>query len=228
MITKLIDHRQQAERSASDARQMRQAIRAYGEFIASLRLWIWFVTITIRDWQCATAHIADRENTSAYQQCVSDPRIATWQPSRRGFHDGDPACDFVRSMIMNFFEQLQIAAGKPIAWVMAEDFGRIAGRFHCHALVDGVGDLNTDYWRGEAFRRFGISRIDPYEPSRGAARYLARNALSANGNLHFGGTLAGLEIDTGATREVGRVVIARSADVPSPLFHLTLGRKRIR
>jgi hypothetical protein len=225
----LTDHRQEQERRASDARRYRRVIKEYGSFIAWLRLWVWFVTITFRDWPGAVAPTANRElETSSTQSCDPDPRIGTWQPSQRGFHHGDPGSDLTRTMIKQFFTDVQQAAGRAISWVIAEDYGRLAGRFHAHALVDGVEDLDIDHWRAEACRRFGISRIAPYDPLRGAARYLARNALSANGNLHFGGTLAGLEIDTGATREVGRVVIARSADVPSPLFHLTLGRKRIR
>jgi len=226
---KLTDHRQEQERRASDARRYRRVISEYGSFLASLRFWTWFMTITLRDWPSATARMADRERVSTYQRCEADRRIDAWAPSRRGsMYSNNPTCDFVRHTITDFLQELQIAAGEPNAWVMAEDFGRIAGRWHCHALVDGVDDLDIDSWRAEAFRRFGISRIEPYDASRGAARYISRNALTEHGNLHFGGALAGLEIDTAVTREVGRVVIAKSAEVPSQLFHLTLGRRRIR
>ena len=227
----LPDHRQEQERRASAARCYRRVISEYGSFLAWLRFWAWFMTITLRDWPSATAPMATREpvNTSRHQRCEADRRIDSWTPSRRGgMYSNDPACDLVRRKIIDFLQELQIAAGGPIAWVMAEDFGRINGRWHAHALVDGVGDLDIDYWRAEALGRFGISRIEPYDPSRGGAWYLAKNGLSEHGNLHFGGALAGLEIDTGATREVGRVVIARSADVPSALYHMSLGRRRIR
>ena len=224
----LPDHRRQQELSASAARRQRQVVPIYGDFIATLRIWVWFLTITLRDRQSATARMAEGALVKTrYQCCDPDPRIADWMPTRHGLRQHDPTCDAMRTQIAEFFGDLQRAAGTDAAWIIAEDFGR-GNRFHCHAVVDGVEDLDIDHWRAEASRRFGISRIEPYDPMRGGARYLAKNGLRETGNLHFGGTLADLEIDAVATQAVGRVIVAKSADMPSQLYHMTLGRRRKR
>src|SRR5690242_17504309 len=51
-----------------------------------------------------------------------------------------------RAAVERYLQELQEAAGNPIAWVMAEDLGKIGGRYHCHLLVDGVGHLSRKSW----------------------------------------------------------------------------------
>jgi Phage integrase family len=53
--------------------------------------------------------------------------------------------------------------GKQIGWILAEEFGRIGGRYHCHMLVTGVGRERRKFWWSEAFRRFGRSEIRPFD-----------------------------------------------------------------
>jgi len=81
--------------------------------------------------------------------------------------------------------------GKQIGWILAEEFGRIGGRYHCHMLVTGVGRERRKFWWSEAFRRFGRSEIRPFDPQRAAAFYAAKYAAKQLGEIQFGGLLSG-------------------------------------
>ncbi len=81
--------------------------------------------------------------------------------------------------------------GKQIGWILAEEFGRIGGRHHCHMLVTGVGKERRKFWWNEAFRRFGRSEIRPFDPRKAAAFYAAKYAAKQLGQIQFGGLLAG-------------------------------------
>jgi hypothetical protein len=132
------------------------------------------------------------------------------------------------SRVEMFLSDLQAAAGKPICWVIGEELGRVGGRVHCHLLISGVAHLCPDDWRAEAHRRFGFARIEPYDPSRRGAYYVAKS-VSAGGNIHFGGK--GFECDlsllqqrhaVSRTREALEIV--KSADLQRAFFKLSLGR----
>lgn len=82
-------------------------------------------------------------------------------------------------------------AGPDFAYVIAEEFGDLGGRFHSHLLVSGVSALRRDFWWREAFRRFGRSRIEPCEKARAASFYTAKYAAKQLGDLHFGGLFQG-------------------------------------
>lgn len=132
-----------------------------------------------------------------------------------------------------------LAGGANVGWVLAEEFGRAGGRWHAHGMVSGVDALNRRFWWSEAFRRFGRTRIEPFDPERGAAFYAAKYAAKQLGRIHFGGMLSGVELsrmfhegrfrrweDTlpesapVATKEC----VARSADMPRDYFRMTLRR----
>src|SRR5215472_4531007 len=122
----------------------------FGEFIAGLVPWSWFVNpISFRD----------------------DWRNAHRRPDWLSRKSGPPYPDEVLAYMKEFLGDVEKQAGHPIGWVIAEEFGRLGGRFHCHALVTGVGELRRDFWWQEAFRRFGRTRIDPFDPGWGAAHY---------------------------------------------------------
>lgn len=126
-------------------------------------------------------------------------------------------------------------AGRPIAYMLAEEFGRHGGRWHCHLLVTGVSHLRRDFWWREAYRRFGRARIEPFNPARGAAFYTAKYAAKSLGALHFGGEFEGQETrrtgqqfelqssNFGGRRRAGYEVV-RSDDVPKDFFRMGLSR----
>lgn len=152
----LQDHAREVERRASERRNRRISARAYGEWIARLASWDWFI------------------NPFSFRV--------------------EPVPDAAIAQIEEFFGLVQREAAQPIGWMIAEEFGRLGGRFHCHALVAGVGGLQRKFWWREAFRRFGRTRIEPFDRERGAAFYASKYATKERGKLHFGGTLAGVDL----------------------------------
>jgi hypothetical protein len=95
------------------------------------------------------------------------------------------------------------AGAADVGWVIAEEFGGLGGRWHAHGLISGVSRLERKFWWREAFRRFGRTRIEPFDPERAGAFYAAKYAAKALGKIHFGGTLAGIELSR-VMRENGR------------------------
>jgi hypothetical protein len=71
-------------------------------------------------------------------------------------------CALIRLRI--FDDRLQVVrtiATRAIGWVIAEEFGRLGGRWHVHLLVRGVTHLRRRRWWRRAFKRFGRARIEP-------------------------------------------------------------------
>jgi hypothetical protein len=157
----LTDHVELQERQGRERASRVMLPRVWGEFIAGLAAWSWFVTITFKN---------------------------------SGYKGAAPASDFALDRISEWLADLQAAAGgRPIGWVLAEEFGRLGGRWHCHLLICGVSHLQRRFWWSEAFRRFGRTRIEPFNHEQGAAFYTAKYAAKALGEIHFGGFLAGHE-----------------------------------
>ena len=174
-------------------RQRRELPRAFGEFMADLADWDWFINpISFRD---------------------DGPK-------------GPPPPDLALARIREYFERIQRAASKPVGWVTGEEFGKLGGRYHCHGLVTGVADQHRKFWWAEAFRRFGRTRIEPFDRDRGAAFYAAKYAAKQLGGLHFGGTLAGIDLSDFeiSSSHGGKQTVIRSAEVPKEFFRMGLGR----
>lgn len=97
--------------------------------------------------------------------------------------------------IAEWLADIQALAGaSAVGWVIAEEFGALGGRWHAHGLVSGVARLERKFWWQEAFRRFGRTRIEPFNPDRAGAFYAAKYTAKALGTIHFGGTLSGVEL----------------------------------
>lgn len=60
-----------------------------------------------------------------------------------------------------FYFDIRTAATAAIGWVIAEEFGRLGGRWHVHLLIKGVHKLRRKKWWRRAFFRFGRTRIEP-------------------------------------------------------------------
>ena len=67
---------------------------------------------------------------------------------------GDP-------VTFHHYEDIRKVATATIGWVIAEEFGRVGGRWHLHLLIRGVQHLRRKKWWKRAFRRFGRNRIEP-------------------------------------------------------------------
>ena len=137
------------------------------------------------------------------------------------------------------------AGGKQIGWLLAEEFGRIGGRYHCHLLVTGVVNQTRKFWWREAFRRFGRSEIRPFDREQAAAFYAAKYAAKQLGFVHFGGTLDGkllhqfahaadgrrewrdaLNVSSAGSKTHG--VVSPSVDLERDFYRLTFNRGRKR
>ena len=66
------------------------------------------------------------------------------------------------------------AAGLPIAWFRADEYGPLGGRLHLHALVSNVGHLRRLTWMDRWDARNGYARILKFDPEKGAAYYCAK------------------------------------------------------
>ena len=136
-----------------------------------------------------------RELPRAFGELFRDLAPWDWFVNPISFRDdganGPPAPDLALARISEYFDLVQRATSKPVGWVIGEEFGKLGGRYHCHALVTGVADQHRKFWWAEAFRRFGRTRIEPFDPQRAATFYAAKYAAKQLGGLHFGGTLAG-------------------------------------
>lgn len=174
-----------------------------------------------------------RQRITDYGDFLSTLRDWSWFGTftYRSQHPSDyrlPRRDWALAKAREFLHQLENAAGQPIAWVMADDLGALGGRIHCHVLIAGVDKLNIYYWRDLAFHRFGRSQLAVFQDDGGAPYYIAQNGLSETGDLEFGGTLWSRGAKETVAPQTGRIVVAQSAEVPSALYRMTLGRRRKR
>lgn len=125
---------------------------------------------------------------------LADLAAWSWFINPITFRGDAPCSDAAIAAIEEWLADLEAAAGKPIGWVIAEEFGALGGRWHCHGLICGVSHLQRRFWWAEAFRRFGRTRIEPFDPGKAGAFYAAKYAAKALGRIHFGGTLNGVEL----------------------------------
>jgi hypothetical protein len=82
---------------------------------------------------------------------------------------------------------MERAAGCRISWLIAESFGRVGNRYHCHLLLANVEHLSISEWREKANAELGRTEIEPFDITMGGAHYVAKNGLTQQGDLHFGG-----------------------------------------
>jgi hypothetical protein len=227
----LADHRIEQERWARENRQRRKLPRDLGKFIAGLPAWDRFVTVTLRNREPQREEAWERgrlRRKANVTICKPDPQLVRYEPSSRYSRaDCPPTPQVVLWKIKDWLTDVEKAAGKPIGWVLAEEFGRQGSRYHCHLLITGVQRLSRRFWQREAYRRFGHTSIEPYDPGRGAAHYVAKYSGRTLGEIHFGGTLAGRDLSEcvkshskGGCRDV-----TVSPPFPKGCFHMCLSRR---
>ncbi len=195
----LPDRAGDVDRKQRDFERRQLLATAFGHWLAnSLGPWDWFINpISFRDRhpdlernpQTGLArHFQSIETVGQIRVFANDPRLKGWKPDFSGRRNpGPPVPDKAIAEIKDFLCELQEAAEKPIRWMLAEEFGRVDGRYHCHGLVAGVAHLQRSDWWQKAFERFGRTRIEAFDPERGGAFYAAKYASKLLGALHFGG-----------------------------------------
>lgn len=63
--------------------------------------------------------------------------------------------------LLPFYSEIRAVATRTIGWVIAEEFGRVGGRWHVHLLVGGARHIRRKKCWRRAFVRFGRNRIEP-------------------------------------------------------------------
>jgi hypothetical protein len=151
------------------------------------------------------------------------------------------ARDMAMEQLRGYVALLGKVASDRFGWALAEEFGRVGGRWHSHALVVGVREVDRAFWWREAYRRFGRTRIEPGRSDLPACHYAAKYEARQLGEIHFGGTLAGVNLSesfaggspcpaslfSGRTEGAGAVadrgtVMLPSAPVPKEFFRFSL------
>jgi len=213
------------ERAQRDYNRRQSLANEFGGWLANdLGPWDWFVNpISFRDRHPDLEHHPKTGVPRRYRSTgrigtiasyVADPRLKAWMPDFRGRRNpGSPVPDQALAELKDWLLELQAAAGRPIRWMIAEEFGRIGGRYHAHMLISGVAHLRRDKWWASAFKQFGRTTISPFDPARGGAFYAAKYASKQLGALHFGGPPPSGEFAATLVpgRRVGRIDVASTA-----------------
>jgi hypothetical protein len=95
-------------------------------------------------------------------------------------------------IVKRFLRDLEAAAGVPIQWFSADEYGPRFGRFHIHLLIGNVGHLRRLYWMDEWNRRAGYARILPFDDKQGALFYVAKYITKQDGEFEMSETLGRL------------------------------------
>ncbi|MGA9142495.1 MAG: hypothetical protein WA664_18010 [Candidatus Acidiferrales bacterium] len=228
----LPDRGRDVERNQRDFERRRVLATAFGDWIAkSLGPWDWFINpITFRDRHPDLERNPETGKPRIFRATsllgpvrlfAPDPRLKGWKPDFRGrFNPGPPVPDKALAEIKDFLLDIQEAAKNPIRWMIAEEFGGVCGRYHCHVLVAGVKHLQRKPWWQIAFERFGRTNISRFDPEKGGAFYAAKYASKRLGGIYFGGPLPGAKFQAMLTRgpNVEGVGVLRSADLSREEF----------
>jgi hypothetical protein len=166
-------------------------------------------------------------------------------PWQRGFPIAQPQphSDFVRHFIAYMIRCLEGELSDRIEYFQAEQFGSIGGRIHQHmglsspALMDPARQLAENLaaqnqklpeqfksFQAFLWKRAGYNRILPWEMDAGyyIGRYIGRDAHRCDWDWNVG---AELLAHAPEAAPVGRVVVARSPDLPSANYRNVLHRR---
>jgi hypothetical protein len=228
----LPDRADDVDRKQRDFARRHHLATAFGDWLAnSLGPWDWFINpISFRDRHPDFERNPKTGEPRVYRSTdavgpvrlfVPDPQLKGWKPDfRRRCNPGPLVPDKALAEIKDFLLDLQEAAENPIRWMIAEEFGGVGGRYHCHGLVAGVKHLRRDAWWKIAFERFGRTKIVPFDPEQGGAFYAAKYAAKQLGAIHFGGPPLGAQFQATLNPgpEVGRRDVLRSAELSREEF----------
>jgi len=186
-------------------------------------------------WRCTANQLGDwfdqlgaQTEAGEWQHFVTVTYRTKVYPWGRGFPSsgsGMPSAEFGHHCFDDFVSQLSARVGARVDYVVGDQFGKAHGRFHQHALLAAkcLDDYPRSSLEGWLRKRAGWSRVLPFE--HGAAYYLAKyigqNLQSAEWTVRIGCEAIGQERD-----DVGRIAIAKSADLSSALFHQTLPHRK--
>jgi hypothetical protein len=235
---RLPEHARCIEALRSEKLRRKQVVFAYGNFLASLIVDGWWVTITIRDRnqrfsvrgkRTLRGKIRRRYADCSIRYGHQDGKIKSWRPASKINRPWGPFTHKILAEVRLFMELVEKSAGVSVGYIIAEEIGELNGRWHLHLLVSGVSHLYRKVWWSAALQLWGRSRIDLYDPQKAAAFYAAKYAAKQLGSIELCGTLRGRSmeaIEQPKTVAVGRRDVARSDEMSSDFFHSPAGSFR--
>jgi hypothetical protein len=234
----LLDRARTADKSERDKLTRKQVVFSYGNFLASLIQYGWWVTITLRDPNQPFKARRHGKRTLRgkirrhYRDChirygQPDGRIKSWRPASKLHRPYSPFTYEILSEVQLFMELLEASVGAPIGYIIAEEIGELNGRWHLHLLISGVDpDIRRKIWWSAAFQIWGRARVDIYDPQKAAAFYAAKYAAKQLGAIHLCGMLRGIsmeECECSRGVAVGGHDVVLSDHMPSAFFHSPTG-----
>jgi hypothetical protein len=87
--------------------------------------------------------------------------------------DGDVKTFTAHNRCKAWLRALEKAAGHPIAWFRADEYGERFGKFHMHLLIANVAHIHRFTFMELWNQRNGFARIYPFDPRKGAAFYVS-------------------------------------------------------
>ncbi len=140
----------------------KETLEVWGDWLASGWDWSWFVTMTFDPGKVRNG------TRTAWGWAATD---AAWS-------------DFIDYVTPKARGEQGLSGS--VWWVRGREPHHDSGGTHFHGLLGGVAD---DVSRRDAWawlkERAGINRIEPYDPSRGAAHYLTKYVVKELGDVQF-------------------------------------------
>jgi hypothetical protein len=131
------------------------------------------------------------------------------------------------AQVRGYLRDLECAARRAIGWALVVELSPLALCYHAHILIAGVSNLHRTFWWRKAFQRFGRSEVRPFDRDRGAAHYLAKNAVNGSRRIYLGGGLLPPP-ETGSRKSVSGVTIVRAVKMASSSLYRTVGQREKR
>jgi hypothetical protein len=113
-----------------------------------------------------------------------------------------------------WLKSLGKAAGQPIFWFLGEELGDRSGRFHIHLLIGNVAHLHRFTWIKRWEVRNGWARIFEFDPSLGAAYYVAKYVTKQFGEWDLSDNLNAFRIQQPVLPLTGQRGSNRDSSMP--------------
>ena len=182
-----------------------------GKFLDSVAPWDLYCHITYRPWP--RRYINPRGFLS--------PIMDTPSPVR------------ARRLIREFVELLETKINSRVDYFVGEELGKL-GRFHQHILLagDGLRDLYRrelwEWWK----KRAGRNRIEPFDPGKGAAYYLAsaypakQTGLNAHRGLEWDLRVGNRPHISHPPKSGGKIILVPSVNLSRDFFKCGFSRRK--
>lgn len=131
--------------------------------------------------------------------------------------EGDVKTFTARNRCEAWLKRLEKAAGQPISWFRADEYGEKFGRFHFHLLIGNVAALHRFTWMERWKARNGIARILPFDPTQGAAFYVSKYVAKELGDWDVSSNLDAFRIQQPVLPLVGQRGSPATNDSPKAL-----------